>query len=266
MTSPSGPSRQFPSRKKPAPTANLRVKVYGERNSGTNYLSQLMARNFDVRVMPGVTPRRWLKQYGTGEDAKDRFFSEQYARNLGWKHAMAPTRRQLESLGVPTSQLVFVTVTKNPYSWLLSLFKRPYHATRRATTFGELINSPWEPLGRENCVGEFQTPMELWNCKNRSYVSLYEANLRAINLRYEDILIDPLAVLQRLHEAASLPLKGTEFVNVTTSTKDARKDFQYYQDYYLNERWRERLAAADVETINQHLDRRLVRYFSYELL
>ena len=34
----------------------------------------------------------------------------------------------------------FVTLTKNPYSWLLSLYRRPYHAGEKAETFAEFLS------------------------------------------------------------------------------------------------------------------------------
>ncbi|MBW2390212.1 MAG: hypothetical protein JRG89_17555 [Deltaproteobacteria bacterium] len=34
----------------------IRVKIYGERNTGTNYLSALLDKNLDVELLPGVAP------------------------------------------------------------------------------------------------------------------------------------------------------------------------------------------------------------------
>jgi hypothetical protein len=249
-------------------SAKQKVKVYGERNTGTNYVSRLISLNFDVHVLRGVTPPQWIQQHGSTEAAKDQFFAEFFPRNLGWKHALPRSRRELESAGINTSRILFVTITKNPYSWLLSMFKRPYHWNRQAKTFSEFLSMPWTPIRRENCDDDFLNPVDLWNRKNRSYVTLFDSGLHAVNLRYEDLVCDPMRVLKRLNDTARMPVRhhGNGFVNVVRSTKDSDKDFEYYRDYYTKERWRDKLSANDLQTINSSLDRHLMRRFGYELL
>ena len=34
------------------------VKIYGERNTGTNYLSRLIHLNLDVEELPGIAPKK----------------------------------------------------------------------------------------------------------------------------------------------------------------------------------------------------------------
>jgi hypothetical protein len=40
------------------------IKIFGERNTGTNYLEQLIDNNLYIKQLPGVSPRYWLKIRG----------------------------------------------------------------------------------------------------------------------------------------------------------------------------------------------------------
>ncbi|NPA93438.1 MAG: hypothetical protein GXO56_07140, partial [Chloroflexi bacterium] len=86
------------------------LKIYGERNTGTNYLSQLVALNLpQVRLLPGVVPR-WLQLFFPRAEApRDLYFQWTFKRNLGWKHAMAPTAEQLAHVAYSPQDLYFVT-------------------------------------------------------------------------------------------------------------------------------------------------------------
>jgi hypothetical protein len=45
----------------------------------------------------------------------------------GWKHACAPTRAYIGLHADQASKILFVVTAKNPYSWLLSMWRHPYH-------------------------------------------------------------------------------------------------------------------------------------------
>ncbi len=50
------------------------------------------------------------------------------------------------------------------------------------------------------------------------------------------------------------------------STKDKSNNFAYYQDYYLNERWRDNLSEEAISIINEAVDKNLMNHFGYEVL
>ncbi len=64
----------------------------------------------------------------------------------------------------------------------------------------------------------------------------------------------------------SLSRKSSLFLNVEESTKGDRQTFSEYQDYYLRERWREKLTQQAIAFINHHLDLSLLSHFGYSLL
>jgi len=89
------------------------IKIYGERNTGTNYVGELIALNLAVRQVPGIIPdgvRRIHQTLPGREWVRDLYFACTGWHNLGWKHGLAregwPRRRGL----------ALVTITKNPYA------------------------------------------------------------------------------------------------------------------------------------------------------
>ncbi len=246
------------------------IKIYGERNCGTNYLEQLIRRNLEVAILPGVAPawlrRRFRNHPRLRERAIDAYFYATFGRNLGWKHMLAPPLWRLERSIRPLSQTHFLFLVKNPYAWLLSLHRHPYHHPNPANNFSDFIRTAWPTLGRENVGREpFPNPVVMWNQKNASYLALAR-DVEGQIIRYEDLVADPEAML---HTIASVGLawRGETFTPVWASAKhESGRDFGYYQDYYLNERWRELLTPTDIDIINRSLDPNLCRALGYDIL
>ena len=243
------------------------LKLYGERNTGTNYLEQLAGLNLAAAVLPGSTPP-WLRRlFGEGEGRRDGYFRLTWGRNLGWKHSVAPSPQELERQGEWVRRLAVITLTKNPYSWLLSLHRNPYHHQGTEPAFEAFLETPWQTVGRERHNGVFSHPVALWNAKNASYLALAGGGVPCANLRYEDLLADPEATLRGAAAACDLAMQGRPFCNVTSTTKvEDRRDFQSYQDYYLHERWKAKLTTNSVDLINRSLDPVLMAAFGYECL
>ena len=246
------------------------VKIYGERNTGTNYVSALIALNLAVRELPGVIPagiRRIHQMLPGREWVRDLYFACTRRHNLGWKHGLATTPKRLAREDRHRRQsLAFVTVTKNPYAWLLSLHRRPYHPTHPgALDFETFLATPWRTVGRDNMHRvTLKSPVELWNTKNRSYLELAPAN--TLNTIYETTIRDPQAFIDDVVDRFGIRRSTASFRNHEVSTKDRTKDFGFYRDYYLNERWKDELTDAAISAINRRLDKDLVSRFGYEIL
>ena len=65
------------------------IKVLGERNTGTNYLQQLLELNLDADLLPGTVPP--FVPGSAPEFVRDAYFTLTGAANLGWIHAIAPS-------------------------------------------------------------------------------------------------------------------------------------------------------------------------------
>jgi hypothetical protein len=250
------------------------LKIYGERNTGTNYLSRLVDLNLEVRQLTGVIPG-WLsslQQWFRGKElARDFYFSLTYRRNLGWKHSQVMPVDEMRKLRICTNDLSFVTLTRNPYSWLLSMYKRPYHQYyARKPDLESFLTAPWGRVRRENVSGEIAGPVELWNIKNASYIQL-QGKLPALNLTFEALLESPEHALDTIGKQFHLDWKVDSFVNYDQSAKrfhleDESKDTQFYRDYYLNEKWRTELSPQVISVINERLDENVMNYFGYKRL
>lgn len=242
-----------------------RIKIYGERNSGTNYLFKLLRRNLEAGLLRGVVPWYVRIPFPQSETVRDLYFELTFGRNLGWKHRLAPSPATVRETRIYSDKLFFVTLTKNPYSWLLSLYRHPYHYQGEFSTFQEFLSAPWTTVRRAKAPPEYPNPIIMWNEKNAAYLRL-RSGMPTVVLRYEDLLADPDQTLAKVASQFSIDRSGSSFENITQSTKeqDGSKGFDYYQQYYLGEQWRAELQPTAVQIINRYLDCDLMAQFGYE--
>lgn len=239
-----------------------RIKIFGERNTGTNYAEQLLAANLGDVLVRGTVPPAWMRIAGSSEFSRDCYFRLTERRNLGWKHRSVAA---LVAAG-RNPRLIFVTLVKNPYSWLLSLHRRPYHqvSAPKSASFEDFIDAPWHCRWRDRAgAAVLASPVELWNLKNRSYADLV-ARCGGVLLRYEDLLTDPEAAVRSIAAAAGRTL-AAPFRNIEAATKSDAGTFAGYRDYYLQERWASRLSASAVARINARLDLPLTAALGYSV-
>lgn len=248
-----------------------KLKLYGERNTGTRYLTQLLEHNLSSDVIRGVVPRwaTWIQSLSPGKEGfRDTYFKRTFAHNLGWKHSQVPVDRLL-GLDDRIGDVHFVALVKNPYSWLLSLGKRPYHQRQGLTVdsmgIETLLKSEWPTVGRENGPKAYRDAIDLWNCKVGSYLELAN-RLPTTILTYEALVADPAAELDKLRRATGSNWTQGRFENLAESTKEKDKDSAYYLDYYGNERWRSKLSDEAIALINTRLSHTLMTEFGYRLL
>ena len=248
------------------------LKLYGERNTGTCYLSKIIEQNLHVILIPGevsgilLKKTRKLKRILSEERIEEIYFSTMFYKNLGWKHMLVKNAEDLCKYAICTRNLSIVTLTKNPYSWLLSLHRNPYHHYySRKQDFETFLTSTWKTLPHENAPGVLKSPIELWNIKNSSYLQLKD-HLPILNLKYETIVREPGQVLELISRSFSYTWKVQQFENYDHSTKEEDKNSDFYRDYYLNEKWKEKLSPRSKSIINDQLDDNLMKYFNYQKL
>lgn len=254
------------------------LKVYGLRRSGTNYLEQLLDQNVDLPHRSASTPS-WVSVVAnyatrlTGWNAhpplKDLYARAAFARDLGWKHGIVHPDRIPAVQGRET---LFVTITKNPYAWILSAHRSPH--CPQHPDLCTFLESPWPALGRDNHTkAQYDHPIDLWNRKNRSYLQLAESGFPVVRLRYEDVLADPSSIVNQCADRYALPLRGETVTNVTRSTSkkktapgDKDRTFEDYQRYYLQREWTTELSPEHVRLVNRDLDRDLMQSYGYDVL
>lgn len=206
----------------------IKVKIYGERNSGAIYLEWLIKKNLEV-------------------DLTDDF-------EYGWKHRLAPSEEELTEY--MKKDVIYLCLVKNPYSWLLSLHKRPYnHESLRKTSFAEFLRYSF---------GDYMNPTVMWNIKNRSYLNMRDYVRNHKIIRYEDLLKDPKGSIEELADRFGLDKPGffKNIHNLLTHSHGVNRR-KFHTDYYLKERWRSSLNNDHIRQINKYLDDSLMKELEY---
>ena len=247
------------------------ITLYGERNTGSRYLNRLLELNLEAACLEGTAPRWVALLNSASPDSRnllDWYFSRTFAQNLGWKHSQVQVGRLLD-LGGAIRGVHFVTLIKNPYSWLLSLAKRPYHRKPAAgnddSDLESLLLTQWATVGRDNGPPAYRDAIDLWNSKVRSYIELAE-RLPTTFLTYEDLVADPAAALKKIKADSADEWSGSDFQDLQQSTKEKGKDSSFYRRYYGEELWREQLNPRVIGLINERLDPALMALFGYRIL
>ncbi|NNU79239.1 hypothetical protein HMH01_02195 [Halovulum dunhuangense] len=213
-------------------------QVLGERSSGTNFVTQLLSRNFD-----GV-PRNPA---------------------YGWKHGFIDRRV------AATDGLLTVLVYRHPLRWLQSIHARPLDLSRsmHGLGFAAFIRHEWqgafqredgteepstadmEPKARVN----FANAMRLRAAKIGYFEEMAEMPARIAYLRYEDANRDPRRTLNALAEGFGIPLGP--YAPVETFKGITRSPYVPKQ--------MPRIAPGDLAFIRQELDLGLERRIGYDL-
>lgn len=207
------------------------VKIYSERNSGSIYLEWLLRKNLDIVI-------------------SDTF-------DLGWKHRLAPSSDELsEKL---KEEVIYICLVKNPYSWLLSMHKRPYlHESLKSLSFADFVRFSY---------GDYRNPITMWNTKNNSYLGMedYIRNFKLV--RYEDLLVDSENEIIAIADKFGLKMSGTfRNINRIITNSHGVKKSRFHKDYYVDEIWKKKLRDIHIERINQFLDEKLMQKLNYSII
>lgn len=249
---------------------NMKIKLYGERNTGTNYIEQLIKINcMDNTLITGVVPRslsipvlkmdkiKVLRRYS--EQIRDLYFKMYFCNNYGWKHSIVNAEKIINCNNFCNT--FFLCILKNPYSWILSIYNKPYHIqSNKSIYFNEFITKPWKTVERENAPKYFNNIIHMWNEKAKSYYHLKKLIRNVKIVKYEDVLFD-YNILIYLLKSLNINVGNN---NIHTSTKDINKDFKFYYDYYINEKWKTKYQNIELEVINTYLDIELMKKIGYE--
>ena len=167
------------------------IQVYGERSSGTKYLTQLLVENV-------VEPDHILGSYATKSDPINK------AKLIGYKHYYP----RADKLAKHQHQTLFLVIYKNPYTWIRSMLGKPYHfkACLEGKGIADLAKLPLEGVdihGREipdlhPKTGKRITMFELRKHKILEWEKLTSLVGNVVYLNYEDLLVSPTDIMQRI--------------------------------------------------------------------
>lgn len=250
---------------------NAQVKVFGERNTGTNAVKRLIEQNSQSTCLPGtageidptagrsIERSLWLSRRQR-ERRIDLIFAGQGPK-FAWKHCAA----RFEDVSAFDGLLVLFLV-RHPASWLLSFSKNPYNAVvRPPSNLARFLDFDWQTVARERLEQRRYKPLDLLATKIASYLMLAEQLAeRGISyrfLRFEDLVLAQQQCFADLKSDLFGP--AGEFRPLSQSTKTRRKNLRAYQKYYASEQWRGELAGLET-AINQRVDWNQMRRFGYQ--
>lgn len=189
-------------------TAPQSIYVFGERNSGTNYVHHLIMRNC-------VVPATRRAPY----DAQN-------AATFGWKHGFP-------NMFAAPENVLAIAVYREPIAWLQSLCRAPWHTAPhlRNLPFSDFIRREWQGViddenfgfaetspvwgkelmsDRDPMTGlRFANAMRLRNAKNRGFATLDNRFGNALRLRYEEVVAQPEVFLNALCKTYGFARRST---------------------------------------------------------
>lgn len=254
------------------------VKVFGERNTGTNFLNQFLRLNTSLKVLEhgdNTRCKQRVEKICTAHDITDPVIKEiifermidaerehEFPRNFGWKHAsISPHKLAASPL---YDRTLFICLVRNPWKFLTSLYRRPYNLIPMPeTSFSRFIRSPFVASARDGIKDVFlPDPVELWNLKVNSYHGFYaKSSSKMIFLYYEQLVVNITRFASRLSGFCEVDLTAVKVPN--SSTKGDQKSYAQYRDETINYDPLNSMTAKDASYICQRLDQSLIAKSPY---
>jgi len=196
----------------------MKVTIYGERCSGTNYLEQLLLLNFDVEII-------W---------------------DYGWKHFFG-----FEDL-VGSDDVVFIGIIRNLHDWINSFYFYQHHLPPHLRDKESFLTSEFYSIhedGTENLKDRhietnerYKTIFELRHVKNKFLVDTMPTLVKKYCLITHDDLVNQFtSTMNKL--AKYLPIKTKMPTNIPFYK--SHKDIKYGKRDY---------TFIDKDTLLQHAD------------
>lgn len=225
-------------------TAKTVMKVFGERNCGTN-LAEKMLSAAGVDVLPAGAPKRVQRiarrLAAAQEPALDAWNLSVRGRTMGWKHCYVDDATVDLMRRRNVSGLAF---TKHPLSWLVSLRRNPYHVTVDETS-GAIVH---RPLRRERLPHAPADIIDVWRMKTERYLELDQRGVVHL-LRFEDIVVEPEATLQQALD--KLGLHAVKLAAPERSVKSDSRSTEEIRAHYTSEAWRAEVSEWDREVASR---------------
>jgi hypothetical protein len=168
-----------------------KYQLFGERNSGTNYLATQLDENFDLK-------KTWEHGF------KHWFIKEHYPRGRPNETTDFECLRGLED----SADTLFIYIIREPFSWLSAMHRRPYYASKlKNIPFDEFIHSRWHSLNPNgDFIEEAENICDLRNQKNQHFIKLKTKVDNFHIIRQEYLLED----LEDLAKKQKLPPKNNQ--------------------------------------------------------
>ena len=249
----------------------LYLKIFGERNTGSNYLHRVCAQNFLVVLLQGDVREMWGLGWRIAEQMGNQFAVRQALHDLeirriirsdfGWKHA-APDLGVIDASEI-SKYTRFVVLTKHPYSWLKSLHRNPYSFRTPDPDFSRFIRAGFPVNGSDGLADAGAcTPPALLRRKALAYRRLLESAHDVVHLRYEDVIQDFEAAMRRL--GTRMFRKTETFSNFDKDVKGRNRQLGDFQRQYSLAAVKEGLRDEDLAFCRAEIGEDVFAFLGYE--
>jgi len=259
------------------------LKVFGERNTGTNFLKSFLRLNTSLKVLKGGDGgrediKKQFKDFVSKHDIKDTFarklvmeslLDQESTRrsqiNFGWKHANVCPQMLSKVSGF--KDVCFIFIIRNPWRFISSLHQKPYNLLPKPTAdIMQFVRSPIYVNQRDLLSSRLiKSPVELWNRKVRSYFefsSVYPK--QSLIVYYENLVLSPSGFADDLRKLCKV---NKSIIVPNDSSKKHRGDTKTFAEFCQEVRSynpRKILGEELFSLIAAHLDRDLVGQTPYQ--
>jgi len=179
--------------------------IYGERCSGTNYLEELMLKNFDINVT-------W---------------------DYGWKHYFG--HRNLQNTKDVNTTL-FLGIVRDPISWINSFYKEQHHVGGSRRNIKAFLLNRFYSVHPDNSVHledlnyvtkkMYRNIFEMRFYKNFYLINIMPKKVKNYSLiTYKNLKKNTHEILNMLQEKHNLKKKFPFYQNITHYKKNTGKTF-----------------------------------------
>lgn len=223
----------------------LNFTIYGERCSGTTFLEEAITSNFNLPVMWYYDWKHFFGSYDFDADKKE---------------------SEINGLGAPADNTLFIGIVRNPVRWLHSFSKRKQQLPSGIQTLGNFFQREFYSVNdKDEVIAEdvhfitkerFKNIFELRKVKNDFLMNVMPTKVQNyILITYEDLLYKYDETLDAIKNLYHLKPLHPKYLQVTNHTID--------QNVFTGEREVD-FSPSVIQYIWDNLDKHQERVMGYE--
>lgn len=224
------------------------LMVYGLQRSATNYLEQLVNRNFKIEQKNNGFARSLPvhKHFRLYDDMS--FAPEPKYLNNFHHPSFASFDEDVKRL-TGSEDLAYLVISKEPYSWYLSYYN-------------EAKRNKWPYCVKNGVNSHFMVDYSLFYGKWLGFKD--EAPNKVYMLRYEDLLTELEDTLERIRSHFGFEKLHAEYEN-PSKVPMSKKFTDEKKEYYQKRKYLDRFGEEELWLLRENLDKEVVKKLGYEL-
>jgi len=233
----------------------IQFQIFGERNSGTSFITQLILQN--VKNLKLTT-------------------------RFGWKHGLTngvePPDRQNARVFPVTGKhhrTLFVVVVRNPYDWIRSMYKQPWHVhTLNGVPFSQFIRHPptthrGPPFRKGSRYPVYDKDLDpvtrnvydnFWHMRNtkyREWLGLEKKVQHFLFVNYDEVCKNPQKFIKNITKTGKL--RPRKHYTPILTYKGQKNSHRFKKRVYTS------TTPADINFITSQLDAEQERKMGFDI-